>query len=83
MAGRNATGSLGYGKEDYSVHLPWTLSPSAAFSLSSNSAWLLCFCRVKKVWGLLEGVSSLLRRLRRLLQTLVPGLPETAVDRRR
>ncbi|RMB99421.1 hypothetical protein DUI87_24158 [Hirundo rustica rustica] len=38
---------------------------------------------VKKVWGLLEGVSSLLQRLHKLLQTLVPGLLKTAVDRRR
>ncbi|XP_053819704.1 omega-hydroxyceramide transacylase isoform X2 [Vidua chalybeata] len=38
---------------------------------------------VKKVWGLLEGVRSLVERLHELLQTLVPGLPKTAADRRR
>ncbi|XP_072774766.1 omega-hydroxyceramide transacylase isoform X4 [Taeniopygia guttata] len=38
---------------------------------------------VNKVWGLLEGVRSLVQQLHKLLQTLVPGLPKTAVDRRR
>ncbi|XP_053853918.1 omega-hydroxyceramide transacylase isoform X2 [Vidua macroura] len=38
---------------------------------------------VKKVWGLLEGVRSLVERLHELLQTLVPSLPKTAMDRRR
>ncbi|XP_009078303.1 PREDICTED: patatin-like phospholipase domain-containing protein 1 [Acanthisitta chloris] len=37
---------------------------------------------VKKVWGLLEGISSLAQRFHKLLQTLVPGLPKRAVDRR-
>ncbi|XP_010402763.2 omega-hydroxyceramide transacylase isoform X1 [Corvus cornix cornix] len=37
---------------------------------------------VKTVWGLLEGVSSLVQRLHRLLQTLVPGLPKRVMDRR-
>ncbi|XP_051664733.1 omega-hydroxyceramide transacylase [Manacus candei] len=37
---------------------------------------------VKKVWGLLESVTSLVQGLHKLLQTLVPGLPKRAVDRR-
>ncbi|XP_071434660.1 omega-hydroxyceramide transacylase [Pithys albifrons albifrons] len=36
----------------------------------------------KKVWGLLEGVTSLIQRLHKLLQTLVPALRKRAVDRR-
>ncbi|XP_009705756.1 PREDICTED: patatin-like phospholipase domain-containing protein 1 [Cariama cristata] len=37
---------------------------------------------LKKLWGLLEGISSIVKGFQKLLQTMVPGLPERAVARR-
>ncbi|XP_029856456.1 omega-hydroxyceramide transacylase isoform X1 [Aquila chrysaetos chrysaetos] len=37
---------------------------------------------LQKLWGLLEGMSSMVKRFQKLLQTTVPGLPKTAVARR-
>ncbi|XP_059686990.1 omega-hydroxyceramide transacylase [Gavia stellata] len=37
---------------------------------------------MKKVWGLLEGISSMVKQFQKLLQTVVLGLPKTAVARR-
>ncbi|XP_075377816.1 omega-hydroxyceramide transacylase [Mycteria americana] len=37
---------------------------------------------LKKLWGLLEGISSMVKRFQKLLQAMVPGLPKRAVARR-
>ncbi|XP_061869257.1 omega-hydroxyceramide transacylase [Colius striatus] len=37
---------------------------------------------VKKLWGLLEGVSSMVKGFQKLLQTMVPHLPKRAAARR-
>lgn len=82
MANRNTVGLLGYEEEHHNMHLPLTPSPVGCIEWPSNSASLFWVCRLGKLWGLLDGISSMVKWFQKLFQTVVPGLPKKATAKR-
>lgn len=86
MASRKTIGLLGCEKRvlqcAFTVNTPPHLPSFCCIYRSLKSASLFWFCRLKKLWGLVEGISSMVKRCQKHLQTMVPGLPRRAVARR-
>lgn len=47
-----------------------------------NTCLFIWVCRLRKLWGLLEGISSMAKRLQQLLQIVLPGWRKAAMTRR-
>lgn len=60
---------------DYQPPLPLHL-------LVVNTRLFVWVRRLRKLWGLLEGISSMAKQLQQLLQTVVPGWRKAPVARR-